>query len=62
MNPQDEGTLITSATHLQDYKAVAAKDGISVLRIKSDRMLMAYGFLRKIFEIFLKHIRLLSIW
>jgi aspartate kinase len=31
---------------------VAAKDGISVLRIKSDRMLMAYGFLRKIFEIF----------
>ena len=52
MNPQDEGTLITSATHLQDYKAVAAKDGISVLRIKSDRMLMAYGFLRKIFEIF----------
>ena len=52
MNPQDEGTLITSATLLQDYKAVAAKDGISVLRIKSDRMLMAYGFLRKIFEIF----------
>jgi aspartate kinase len=35
-----------------DYKAVAAKDGISVLRIKSDRMLMAYGFLRKVFEIF----------
>ena len=52
MNPQDEGTLITSTTVLQDYKAVAAKDGISVLRIKSDRMLMAYGFLRKIFEIF----------
>ena len=52
MDPQDEGTLITSATLLQDYKAVAAKDGISVLRIKSDRMLMAYGFLRKIFEIF----------
>lgn len=52
MDPQDEGTLITSATNLQDYKAVAAKDGISVLRIKSDRMLMAYGFLRKIFDIF----------
>jgi aspartate kinase len=52
MDPQDEGTLITSANILQDYKAVAAKDGISVLRIKSDRMLMAYGFLRKIFEIF----------
>jgi aspartate kinase len=52
MDPQDEGTLITSANIIQDYKAVAAKDGISVLRIKSDRMLMAYGFLRKIFEIF----------
>lgn len=52
MDPQDEGTLITSANILQDYKAVAAKDGISVLRVKSDRMLMAYGFLRKIFEIF----------
>jgi len=35
-----------------DYKAVAAKDGISVIRIRSDRMLMAYGFLRKVFEIF----------
>ena len=52
LNPQDEGTLITSATILEDYKAVAAKDGISVFRIKSDRMLMAYGFLRKVFEIF----------
>jgi aspartate kinase len=52
LDPQDEGTLITSSTTLQDYKAVAAKDGISVLRIKSDRMLMAYGFLRKIFDIF----------
>jgi len=52
MEPEDEGTLITSDCILQDYKAVAAKDGISALRIKSDRMLMAYGFLRKIFEIF----------
>lgn len=52
MDPSDEGTLITSDYALRDYKAVAAKDGISVLRIKSDRMLMAYGFLRKIFEIF----------
>ncbi len=52
MDPQDEGTLITSRTNLQDYKAVAAKDGIAVLRIKSDRMLMAYGFIRKVFEIF----------
>ncbi len=52
MEPNDEGTLITSNCILQDYKAVAAKDGISVLRIRSDRMLMAYGFLRKVFEIF----------
>ena len=52
MEPEDEGTLITSKCALLDYKAVAAKDGISVLRIKSARMLMAYGFLRKVFEIF----------
>jgi aspartate kinase len=52
MEPEDEGTLITSSSVLLDYKAVAAKDGISVLRIRSDRMLMAYGFLRKVFEIF----------
>jgi len=52
MEPEDPGTLITSASVLLDYKAVAAKDGISVLRIRSDRMLMAYGFLRKVFEIF----------
>ncbi len=52
MEPEDPGTLITSTSELLDYKAVAAKDGISVLRIRSDRMLMAYGFLRKVFEIF----------
>lgn len=52
MEPEDIGTLITSSSILLDYKAVAAKDGISVLRIRSDRMLMAYGFLRKVFEIF----------
>ena len=52
MEPDDPGTLITSECILHDYKAVAAKDGISALRIRSDRMLMAYGFLRKVFEIF----------
>ena len=52
MEPEDIGTLITSESENLDYKAVAAKDGISVLRIRSDRMLMAYGFLRKVFEIF----------
>ena len=52
MEPEDIGTLITSASILQDYKAVAAKDGIAELRIRYERMLMAYGFLRKVFEIF----------
>jgi aspartate kinase len=52
MDPGDPGTLITSESELLDYKAVAAKDGITALRIRSDRMLMAYGFLRKVFEIF----------
>ena len=52
MDPEDPGTLITGQCVLMDYKAVAAKDGISVIRIRSDRMLMAYGFLRKVFEIF----------
>jgi len=47
MEPDDPGTLITASSILQDYKAVAAKDGISVLRIRSDRMLMAYGFSAK---------------
>jgi aspartate kinase len=36
-------------------KAVAAKDGIVMLKIKSSRMLLAYGFLRKIFEVFEKY-------
>lgn len=52
LEPEDIGTLITSTSALLDYKAVAAKDDISVIRIRSDRMLMAYGFLRKVFEIF----------
>jgi len=52
MDPDDPGTLITATSTLLDYKAVAAKDGISVIRIRSARMLMAYGFLRKVFEIF----------
>lgn len=52
LEPDDAGTLITSDTTPLDYKAVAAKDGISVIRIRSARMLMAYGFLRKVFEIF----------
>jgi len=52
MEPNDEGTLIWTFSEGRGYKAVAAKDGITVVKIKSDRMLMAYGFLRKVFEIF----------
>lgn len=52
LEPSDEGTLITSESTYEDYKAVAAKDGIIALRIHSDRMLMAYGFMRRIFEAF----------
>ncbi|HOU30529.1 MAG TPA: aspartate kinase [Bacteroidales bacterium] len=52
MEPDDPGTLISRKQTFQDYKAIAAKDGITAIRIKSDRMLMAYGFLRKVFEIF----------
>ena len=52
LSPEDVGTIITANCKFEDYKAVAAKDGISVIRIHSARMLMAYGFLRKVFEIF----------
>ena len=52
LNHKDIGTLITENCTFEDYKAVAAKDGISVIRMHSARMLMAYGFLRKVFEIF----------
>jgi aspartate kinase len=52
MSPDSPGTLITSASSSEGLKAVAAKDGITAIRIRSGRMLLAYGFLRKVFEIF----------
>ncbi|HKJ41524.1 MAG TPA: aspartate kinase [Sunxiuqinia sp.] len=52
MNPSDSGTLITSESNNKGIKAVAAKDGITALKIRSYRMLMAYGFLKNIFEVF----------
>lgn len=52
MEPDDEGTLISSSSELEDYKAIAAKDGVIAIRIRSDRMLLAYGFMRRIFEAF----------
>lgn len=56
MNPSDSGTLISNdKTISAGLKAVAAKDGITAIKIRSYRMLMAYGFLRKVFEIFEKY-------
>ncbi|RIV18316.1 aspartate kinase [Fibrisoma montanum] len=55
MDPEAPGTLIADRTSDQVFKAVAAKDGITALYIHSTRMLNAYGFLRRIFEIFEKH-------
>ncbi len=52
MNPQAEGTLISDKSIDRRIKAIAAKDGITAIKIKSDRMLQAYGFLRRTFEIF----------
>jgi aspartate kinase len=52
MNPPDSGTLITSESKTKGIKAVAAKDGITAIKIRSGRMLNAYGFLKNIFEIF----------
>lgn len=56
MEPSAEGTLISDSEQNNiDFHAVAAKDGITVVRITSARMLMAYGFLRKVFEVFEKY-------
>ncbi|HTE07902.1 MAG TPA: aspartate kinase [Flavitalea sp.] len=55
MDPAAPGTLITSEAGSVGVKAVAAKDGIITINIKSSRMLLAYGFLRKIFEVFEKY-------
>ena len=49
MQPDAKGTLITEKAGSVGVKAVAAKDGITAIKIKSSRMLLAYGFLRKIF-------------
>src|SRR3984893_6685062 len=55
MQPEAKGTLITEEAGSVGVKAVAAKDGIIAIKIKSSRMLLAYGFLRKIFEVFEKY-------
>ena len=52
LSPDSLGTLITENVEGGGVKAIAAKDGISAIKINSGRMLLAYGFLRKVFEIF----------
>ena len=52
MDPDAEGTTISNQTEYGKIKAVAAKDNIIAIKIKSSRMLLATGFLRKVFEIF----------
>ena len=55
MQPEAKGTVILEHADSDGVKAVAAKDGIVMVKIKSSRMLLAYGFLRKIFEVFEKY-------
>ena len=52
MDPAAAGTLIKAEVTETGVKAIAAKDGITAINIKSSRMLLAYGFLRRIFEVF----------
>jgi len=55
MEPSAHGTLISNQSKKGVIEAVAAKDGITAIKIKSGRMLLAHGFLRKVFEIFESH-------
>ena len=55
MQPDAKGTLISEEAGSVGVKAIAAKDGITAIRVKSSRMLLAYGFLRKVFEVFEKY-------
>ncbi len=52
MQPEAKGTLIGSNANADRFTAIAAKDGITAIKIKSGRMLLAYGFLRSVFEVF----------
>ncbi len=52
MQPEAKGTIISEKGSGRDFIAVAAKDGITAINIRSGRMLLAYGFLRSVFEVF----------
>ncbi len=55
MEPEAFGTLIATKSSEREIKAIAAKDGITAIYIHSTRMLNAYGFLRRVFEVFEKY-------
>lgn len=56
MDEKAPGTIITEKAGSEvSFKAIAAKDNITAVKIKSSRMLMAYGFLRRVFEVFEHH-------
>ena len=52
MDPKAQGTLITNTSETDLIKSIAAKDGITAIKIQSSRMLLAHGFLRRVFEVF----------
>src|SRR6187455_992678 len=55
MDEKAPGTIISDKGTAGSFKAIAAKDGITAINIRSSRMLMAYGFLRRVFEVFENH-------
>lgn len=55
LKPDQRGTRIQSSTSEKGIRAIAAKDGIIAIRIRSDRMLLAFGFLSKVFDVFFRH-------
>ncbi len=55
IEPTAPGTVISAESEKGKIKSIAAKDGITAIKIQSSRMLLAYGFLRKVFEVFERH-------
>ena len=54
-NPNGRGTQITFDAPMRDVSAIAGKQGVTVIKVRSPRMLLAHGFLRTVFEIFDRH-------
>ena len=52
LRPEDEGTLVIRDCPATGIKAIAAKDAITAIKIKSSNMLLAYGFVKRVFEVF----------